>query len=564
MHPGHTSKLQEEVFLKALRKILMGLLAAAAAALAVAQTPPGSALPGRVERDVTPEPQPPLRDAVINIDRARYPEQLPERAQDTRFVLRGVTLTGNRAITTAELEPLWAAQLGSQVTVAEAFAIAEAITARYRERGYILSQAIVQPQDLRTLGANFEIRVVEGFVNAITVSGPSGLGERLAPLLEPIRLDRPLRLQTLERYLLLLNTKGGLSANASLRPSSVEGAADLVVQVTQDKQAFSASATNRGTKALGEARLDALVDLRDVFGALDRQILRVQSSGDERLWFVSYNGEWPVGREGFKAGLAASVSRSKPEGTFDLDTRSDNLTLSSSYPFALARRYSVTSRVSLNAYNNGSDVSSLGVTRDRIRALRIGLAGDYADDLGGINLLDLEVSKGLSGLGASSPGDALSRAEADPQFVKTTVYLARLQHIVGDFSALFAVSAQDSKDTLVTAEQFGLGGEAFLRAFDSSEVLGDRGAAGKFELRWSVPAAAVNTTLYAFVDVGKVQRFVVGGGRESDTLRSTGLGIRASFRGLRGYLEAAKPYLRDPAATGDRDVRVFGVIGYDF
>lgn len=542
------------------------LLAALIGLEARAQQPviPPGAQPGRIEQDVRPPPEP-VRDPIV-IDRPRFPEQLPPGAAGARFLLNGVTLRGNKAITTEALRPLWAGRIGKTISVADAFSIADAVTRSYRDAGYVLSQAIVPQQDLPAAGATLNLEVVEGFIDRISFVPPE-FAARLRPLVEPIRTERPLSLATLERYLLLLNERAGISARANLRPASVSGASDLEIVVLRQPAAFSIAASNRSPEALGTVRLDGSAEFRDTFGAFDRHSLRLQSSGNSRLAYLSYSGEMPFGREGLEAGLSASVSRSNPrtEPPLEIDTKSDSLTLSVSYPFTRSRRFSVDGRAALHAYNNGSDVLAIPQSDDRIRALRLGLGTDYADSAAGINLLDIEVSLGLSGLGASEAGDPqLSRRGAEPEFTKANVYLARLQNLGGNFSALLAVSAQYSDDILVTAEQFGLGGEAFLRAFDSSEEIGDRGAAGKLELRWNTLLGRAGATLYLFGEIGKVQRFEFTGGKSGRSLRSTGLGVRVSGGGLRGFLEVAKPGLKDPVATGSDKVRVFGGLGFDF
>jgi hemolysin activation/secretion protein len=155
--------------------------------------------------------------------------------------------------------------------------------------------------------------------------------------------------------------------------------------------------------------------------------------------------------------------------------------------------------------------------------------------------------------------------DADPQFDKWTLYAARLQNIAGNWSALIAATAQTSSDKLPTAEQLGLGGDTFLRAFDPSEVIGEKGAAYKIELRYALAVSRFDATLYGYYDSGKVKRQQVGGSYDSTTLNSTGLGVRLSgpYR-TRGYLEAAKPGRKDVASEGNRDVRVFAGLGIDF
>ncbi|MET0335259.1 MAG: ShlB/FhaC/HecB family hemolysin secretion/activation protein [Rhizobacter sp.] len=541
------------------------VLAALWATATDAQAQAGAVQPGRVERDTRQPPQPVRRDSV-RIDTPRFAEQVPSGAQEVTFLLGEVELTGNTAIPTRELSPLWSPLVGKSISLADAFGIAAAISARYRAEGYILSQAILPPQDIRTVGVGvLRIQVVEGFVDQVNVTGlPSA---KLAPYLDNVKRERPLKLATLERSLLLIGELPGVAAQANLRASATPSASDLELVANQKRTEFSFSAHNRTAPSQGDVRLEASADLRGVLGSFDRHTLRWLGSGDERLNMLAYAAELPVASNGLKLNLGLSASRSKPEDQValsNIDTRSDNASLGLSYPLQRSRSSNLSLRGLLNAYDNSADVAGARVSEDSIRALRLGLTGDVADGFGGITLLDVEWSKGLSALGADKQGE-LPAGSANPQFSKWTLYAARLQSITGSWSALLAGTAQGSSDRLPTAEQLGLGGETFLRAFDPSEVIGEKGSAAKLELRYDLGGARVSSTVYVYGESGKVQRRQADGSQVSASLSSAGLGLRVSGPArTRGYIEVAKPAGRDVASEGNRKARVFAGLGIDF
>src|SRR5207253_2020427 len=93
--------------------------------------------------------------------------------------------------------------------------------------------------------------------------------------------------------------------------------------------------------------------------------------------------------------------------------------------------------------------------------------------------------QGLPILHASRDGSPeLSRAAGRSDFTKLNLDLSRLQQIQGNWSVLVAAALQYAFDPLLVAEQYGLGGTLYDRAFDPSEMLGDRALAGKIELRY--------------------------------------------------------------------------------
>lgn len=549
-----------------MRQLLLYSLPLAAAALCLttpSHAQSGAAQPGRLERDTRPAPEPIRRDSV-RIDTPRFAEQVPAGAQDVRFLLGEVQVYGSSSMPTESLAPIWAPLIGKPITLAEAFGIAAAISARYREAGFILSQAIIPPQDIRTVGVGvLRIQVIEGFIDKVSFTGIAPA--KLQAYLEPVQRERPLRLATLERSLLLIGELAGVTAQANIRASATPNASDLEIVVSHKRSEFSLSAHNRSTPSQGSVRYEASAEVRGAIADFDRHNLRWVTAGSKRLNLLAYAGDLPLGSNGLKLQLGASVSRSEPEtdlGLANIDTRSDNLSLGLAYPLLRSRQSNLSLRGGLNAYNNSADVAGSRASEDRIRALRLGLSADYADGWGGISLIDLEWSKGLSGLGASKPDDA--NVASDPQFSKLSAYVARLQGLGGNWSALLALTAQHSSDRLPTAEQLGLGGDTFLRAFDPSEVIGEKGAAAKLELRYDLGGARVASTVYVYGDAGSVKR-KDDQGYASTSLTSAGIGVRLSgpYR-TRGYLEVAKPGRKDVASENNRKARVFAGIGIDF
>jgi hemolysin activation/secretion protein len=541
------------------------LLAALWAAAGGAWAQAGAVQPGRLERDTRAPPEPIRRDSV-RIETPRFAEQVPPGAQDMRLLLGEVVLEGNTVLSTQALSAAWAPLVGKSITLADAFGVAAAISARYRAAGYILSQAIIPPQDIRTTGVGvLRIQVVEGFIGQVSVTGLAPA--KLEPYLERVRTERPLQLATLERSLLLIGELPGVSSQAHLRASATPNASDLELVASQKRTEFSFSAHNRSSPSQGRLRLEASAEARGVLGSFDRHSLRWVGSGDDRLNMLSYANETPVGRNGLKFNLGLSASRSQPDtevALSNIDTRSDNLSLGLTQAVLRSRQANLSLRGTLAGYDNRSEVAGTLASEDHIRALRLGLTGDVADGWSGISLLDLEWSKGLSALGADKEGD-LPAGSANPQFSKWTLYAARLQSLSGNWSALLAATAQGSGDKLPTAEQLGLGGETFLRAFDPSEAIGEKGSAAKLELRYDLGGSRLASTLYVYGETGKVKRRQADGSSVATSLSSAGLGVRLSGPARsRGYLEVAKPGRKDVASEGNRKARVFAGLGIDF
>ena len=206
--------------------LLTALLLAPPAALA--QTVPPAVDPGVIQRrfeEPPPAPRPPAPPPVVP-DLA--PGVVPPGAEEIRFTLEAVRLEGVTVYDEAELRPLWEALLGREIALAEIFAVADEITRRYRNDGYILSRALVPAQTISD--GRVQIRIVEGFVDRVIIEGEPVPEAQIRALADRIAAARPLRNDVLERNLLLLNELPGLAVDSVLRPSpDVPGAAELVL-----------------------------------------------------------------------------------------------------------------------------------------------------------------------------------------------------------------------------------------------------------------------------------------------------------------------------------------------
>lgn len=148
-----------------LRLIAGCVLAALLATAAGAQAIPGSDLPGR-ERERFTEPPAPL--AQPGGPAITLPSTVAPKGADKIIVrIRGVHITGATVYSATELAPLYADLLGDDVPLTAVYDLAQRITAKYGADGYVLSRAVVPPQQLNPKGAVIEIEVVEGYIEKV-------------------------------------------------------------------------------------------------------------------------------------------------------------------------------------------------------------------------------------------------------------------------------------------------------------------------------------------------------------------------------------------------------------
>jgi hemolysin activation/secretion protein len=529
---------------------------------------PPSVEPGQIQRQLEEMRSPAPRPRVKLPPTPQQP--IPAEASRLRFALQAVEVDGGTVYRVAEIKAAFAPLIGREIEAAEIFRIANALTARYRRDGYILSEVLVPAQSITD--GRVRLLIVEGFIDEVVYRGEAPPRDAmLAAFARKLEAARPLTARTLERYLLLMNDLGGTTARGTLLPSErTQGAARLIVDFTRRSTTAALGVNNRNSRSLGTWR--ALSDL-DWYGALlpwDRAALRTGTSFSSRLnylglgygSFVGYEGaRWNVDVTGVRSdpGVAANLT------TTDLQTKSVASVWRLDYPLIRSRTYDLSLHLTFDSFDGRSLFASADLSYDRIRSARAGTTLDFTDALGGVNTLELEYSQGLRILDAREAGtvdEPLSRADGKADYSKLTLYAARLQSLGGPWSGLLAVTAQQAFTTLLAPELFAFGGDLFGRGYDAAEIVGDSGEAAKAELRYSglLPQFLVPAyTFYGFFDWGEVRERepITQPARESDYSCGAGLRISGELNRWQAFVELAKPLAHVVAAEGNRQLRVF-------
>ncbi|MEJ0086394.1 MAG: ShlB/FhaC/HecB family hemolysin secretion/activation protein [Pseudomonadota bacterium] len=545
----------------------LALLLVASAASAQIVIPPGLE-PGQIQRGLH-ELRLPER-SVLQVA-PPTPEQVPPaNAADLKFTLRGVTIEGATVYETSTLTSAFT--IGQEISVAQVFSIANALTARYRRDGYVLSQVLVPAQDIKS--GQLKLLAVEGYVDHIQLRGNVAADDRLLTKYgAQLEGTRPLTSVALECYLLLINDLARVRGRGTLVPSATtQGAADLVVDVARDYTTVSVASNNRSSRSLGTKRANLDFGSYGLIGEWDHLGVHAGSSLDDKLTFVGLDYGSAFGAHGLQWDLSTTGVRARPGRaanleTADLETKSIASQLEVRAPLARSRARNLYLRAALTTFDGQSEFESADLSNDSIRAIHLGVSFDVADGARGINTVDFDIAQGLDALGARKQGTAtapLSRAGGRSDFTKATLYLARLQSLGnawgGSWSALAAVSAQHAFTTLLAPELFAFGGDTFGRGYDASELAGDSGEAFKFELRYAgaLPDRGVaGYSVYGFYDVGRVRFREPVNESASEHASSAGVGLRLTSQRWQGAIEYAIPLDRDVAAEGNRDARFF-------
>src|SRR2546423_3501053 len=170
---------------------------------AVAQVIPPGAQPGREREQLAPPVQGPR--AQPGGTTITLPSTVaPAGAASIKLTISRIVITGATVYSEADLAPLYADLVGGEVSLAAVYELARRITAKYGAAGYVLSRAVVPPQNFSPRGAVVRIQVVEGYVDKVV--WPEKLTryrDFFTDYSARIVADRPPTIRTLDRYFLL-------------------------------------------------------------------------------------------------------------------------------------------------------------------------------------------------------------------------------------------------------------------------------------------------------------------------------------------------------------------------
>ena len=494
----------------------LALLVVSTAALAQPVISP-SAQPGRERERFT---EPPAPQAVPGGPGIALPSTVaPKGAERVKVFVRDIHIVGMTVYTQEQIAPLYADLVGHKVTLQAIYDLAQKITTKYGNDGYVISRAIVPPQQLNPGGATVRIQVIEGYVDK--VQWPHALDkfrDFFSYYTAKITAERPANIHTIERYLLLAGDLPGLHFKNSLKPSAAnQGAATLIVEITAESLFdWATRVDNRGPPGQGPLEFLASVTLNNLLRVHDAFTFSYAGPfKPEELKYIYGQYSQVLNAEGLLFFVNGSDGWGRPEAQDgQLDTRTKSTVFETGLTYPLIRTRERNLSVTGLVFASHSEVDLEGpppfpFDLDRLRGGRLKINGDWADPFNGINQVNVIASKGVHGFGSTDNGQILaSRLNGRVDFSKVEAMVTRVQQLPASFSFLGAAYGQYAGTALLNPEQCAYGGRVFGRAFDPSALVADECVEALAELRFDVPATALTPKpltqlqLYGFGDRG--------------------------------------------------------------
>jgi hemolysin activation/secretion protein len=499
------------------------------------------------------------------------------------FVLRDVTFEGNTAFSDASLRARLAPYIGRRIDEERLQLLADYLSNYYRQQGYFLSKVVVA--DYTPESGSTRFLSIEGYVAQIDLDqGNVDLSrdwqDNVRKSLDKITRIKPLHGPSLEREILLLNDLYGLSASTTLvplqdMPDPPVGGVGMIVTLEKEKRVSSIEYNNFGSVYAGPSQNIYTLNVGTPLYAFDNfrlQLLHAFPIDEARHLYADYS--IPLGESGLKATASIYKSWLRPTQNlkiFDLESSSEGIGLSLSYPFIRSRAENLYGFAGFDARNSTTDIIGTDLFDDRVRSIHVGMNYEFLDRTNGVNVINTTLTQGLNIFGASETGSLnLSREEGRSDFTKINISAVHSRTLSEVFHVVGGIAGQFSPTPLLSSEEFGYGGPTFGRAYDSSEITGDSGLSGYVEFRYAgmppVESISLETEPYVFYDIGKVWNEDRDQTPESGA--SAGIGTRLwLFDRVSGNAGIAVPLTRraeNPIHGSGQDPRLFLQIGTQF
>lgn len=469
---------------------------------------PGSVDPGRIFDNQQITPDQPRETPSLNVPDQRKIEA-PDGAENLLFTLSSVNIEGMSVYDQARFKPLFEDKIGTDVPATLIWEIAAEISEAYKRDGYFLSRAFVPAQKIDT--GDIRIAVIEGYIQTVEIEGKNKDDRLVRSIANKIIEQSPTKIKELESSLLRLGDLHGVGFDAVLdrKQDAPDGAITLALKPQGDENPrITVSSNNYGSRFLGPHRGSVTFE----HSLIDYQKTTISALADlpraDELALGSINHRVQI-TPSVELDFMLSKSISRPGFTLrQSDIESDSFSWGFGAQWIPIRQRDQNFRLfaRLEALNSNTNTFSIALTRDKVRAFRLGARYDFKDRFLGLNTVSLTLSQGISAFGASDANNPnASRGDAAPDFNKLELAYNRQDFISNNLLLNLNLRGQLASRGLYSSEEFGFGGINAGRAYDFSEITGDHGLSALAELQYAgfTPINGYQISPFVFYDIGK-------------------------------------------------------------
>ncbi|HOJ40807.1 MAG TPA: ShlB/FhaC/HecB family hemolysin secretion/activation protein, partial [bacterium] len=364
------------------RGFVIGIVLLVAVSTVWAQVVPPKVQAGAVEQQMkkpAPEPSPGSMPKIV-----KPPRPAMELAGTAKIKVEKFIITGNTRISTEKLLKEIAKFTKQELTLAQLKEVADIITQKYWDQGYITSFAYI-PQQKVEKGV-VEIAVIEGRVGQVKVEKNRYYTTRFIERhFAAVKNEPVLKQSTLDRALLLLNDYPKMDASATLTKGRDNATTDIYVSAPEKffPINLSVNANNFGSRYTGKNRFGFDFDLGNLTrnGDVFSVSLTLSPRSTENMLFGKASYTLPLNGYGTKANISYSHMEydvGKELALLGVEGEGRVLGLTLSHPLVRQRtqNFYLSGGLKVKRYKNYMFEKTVLTSRDKYSTLELGVNAD--------------------------------------------------------------------------------------------------------------------------------------------------------------------------------------------
>ena len=449
-----------------------------------------------------------------------------------RFFIKSIEVLGNTVLH-AEINQQIQPFKRRTVAFEDLVCLRSQITNLYIQNGYVTSGAFL-PSNQDLSSGVVQIQVVEGELEQIEINGLNHLQPGYVRSRLQRATDTPLNQQRLEEALQLLQLDPLIEqVNAELTVGSTPGQNVLLLDL-QEAPAFHAgiAGDNYRSPSIGSNQLNLTVAHDNLLGFGDR--LSAQYGLTEGLDIYDIGYSIPVngmdGTLGFRYSNSDTTIVEDEFEEFDIESETETFSLSFRQPVVRSPQRELALGVSLDlrdrqTFLQGEPFSfSIGAEDGESKVTVLRFFQDWVDR-GARRVL---AARSQFNVGIDAFDATINDTGTDGQFFAWQGQFQWVQQLSPRTLLIARIGTQLTTDSLLSLEQFSIGGADTVRGYQENQLVTDNGILGSVEVRIPLTADPSVLQLTPFFDIGTGWNNQAPA-PDSFTLASLGLGVRWSI-----------------------------------
>lgn len=450
-----------------------------------------------------------------------------------KIFIKDFTFKNNIAVSSDELKQSLKTFANKELSYNQIQEVLAVVTKVYRDKGYFVTRAYLEKQDLIKNDNVLNITIIEGKYSEIKLNNNSLVNnDTLQSILDNIKSNDIINVEDIQRALLLINDRAGVKVtSSSLEAGKEAGSSNLIVDtIATPKVNGYVVADNYGSRFTGYNRIQALANINSLSSVGDKLTISglVSNGADLKNGKLAY--ELPLMSNGLKADFAYSRTNYnlvKEYKALDADGNSNIYEVGFSYPIVLKTDETLWTKIKYYHKDFNDYETNVKYEDKYINSVVASL--DYEKNY----FLGNFPSRLISNVNLTTGHLSNTSNEDDGNYNKIDAYLSNeiaFSEIISLNSTLSAQKVLGHKN-LDGSEDLSLGGAYGVRLYPDSEQSAENGYILNLELLSKLPSiSSYSHKIGLFYNIGDVYQEINRDTTfERKRLKDIGLGYYANY-----------------------------------